>query len=37
MDRVRNEEVRKSAGIEKELASTVAQSIEKVWTRVRNG
>ena len=31
MDRVRNEEVRRRAGIERELASRADQSIEMVW------
>ena len=33
MDRVRNEEVRRTAGIVRALASRVDQSVEKVWTR----
>ena len=37
MDRVRNEEVRISAGIESELASRTDQSIENVWARRKNG
>ena len=37
MDRVRNEEVCKRAGIERELASRVDQSIEMVWACGKNG
>ena len=37
MDRVRNEEVRRRAGIERELASRADQSIEMVWARAKNG
>ena len=36
MDRVRNGEVRKRAGIESELASYLNQSIEMVWTHGQN-
>ena len=36
MDRVRNEEVRRRAGIERELASR-AESIEMVWACGKNG
>ena len=31
MDRIRNDEVRTRAGIERELASRADQSIEMVW------
>ena len=37
MNRVRNEEVRNRAGIEKELASREDQSIEMVWACGKNG
>ena len=37
MDRIRNEVVRGRAGIEREMASRVDQSIEVVWTREENG
>ena len=37
MDRVRNEEVRRRAGIERELASREDQSIEMVWAYGKNG
>ena len=37
MDRVRNEEVRRRAGIESELASRADQSIEMVWACGKNG
>ena len=37
MDRVRNEEVRRRAGIEMELASRADQSIEMVWACGKNG
>ena len=37
MDRVRNEEVRRKAGIERELASRADQSIEMVWACGKNG
>ena len=37
MDRVRNEDVRRRAGIEKELASRADESIEIVWTCGKNG
>ena len=39
MDRVRNEEVRKRAGIERELASRADQRvlIEMVWACEKNG
>ena len=37
MDRVRNEEVRRRAGIERELASRADQSSEMVWARGENG
>ena len=37
MDRDGNEEVRRRAGIEKELASTVDQSMGIVWTPGNNG
>ena len=37
MDRVRNEEVRRKSGIERELASRADQSVEKVWARGENG
>ena len=38
MDRVRNEEVRKRAGIERELASRAdIENIEMVWARAENG
>ena len=37
LDRVRNEEVRRQDGIERELASRVDQSTEMVWTRGVNG
>ena len=37
IDRIRNEEVRRKAGIGRELASRVDQSIEMVWTRGENG
>ena len=37
MDRVRNEEVRRRAGIERELASRGDQSIEIVWACGKNG
>ena len=33
MDRVRNEEVLRRAGIERELASRADQGIEMVWSR----
>ena len=36
MDRVRNEEVRRRAGIEREFASIVDQSIEMLWTLGEN-
>ena len=36
MDRVRNEEVRRRAGIEKDLASRADQSIEMLWARGKN-
>ena len=36
MDRVRNEEVRRRAGIEEELASRADQSIEMVWACGKN-
>ena len=37
MDRIRNDEVRRRAGIERELESRVDQSIEMIWTRGENG
>ena len=37
MDRVRNEEVRRRAGIEMELASRADQSIGMVWACGKNG
>ena len=37
MDRVRNEEVCRRAGIERELASRPNESIEMVWACGRNG
>ena len=37
MDRVRNEEVRRRAGIERKLASRVDQRIEMVWTCGKKG
>ena len=37
MDTVSNEEVRRRAGIEMELASRVDQSIEMVWACGKNG
>ena len=37
MDRVRNEEVCRRAGIGRELASRVDQSIEMVWACGQNG
>ena len=37
MDRVRNEEVRRRAGIERELASRAGQSFEMVWACGKNG
>ena len=37
MDRIRNEEVRRRAGIEMELASRADQSIEMVWACGKNG
>ena len=37
MDRVKNEEVRRRAGIERELASRTDQSIEMVWACGKNG
>ena len=37
MDRVRNEEVRRRAGIERELASRADQSIEMFWVCGKNG
>ena len=38
MDRVRNKEVRRRAGIERELASRADhKSIEMVWARGNNG
>ena len=37
MDRVRNEEVRRRAGIEWQLASRADQSIEIVWACGKNG
>ena len=37
MDRIRNEEVRRRAGIERELASRADQSIEMVWACRKNG
>ena len=37
MDRVRNEEVSRRAGIERELASRADQSIEMVWACLENG
>ena len=37
MYRVRNEEVRMRAGLERELASRADQSIEMVWQCGKNG
>ena len=37
MDRVRNEEVRRRDGIQRELASRADQSIEMVWACGKNG
>ena len=37
MTRVRNEDVRRRAGIERELASRADQSIEMVWACGKNG
>ena len=37
MDKVRNEEVRRRAGIERESASRADQSIEMVWPCGKNG
>ena len=37
MDRVRNEEMRRRAEIEMELASKADQSIEMVWACGKNG
>ena len=37
MDRVRNEEVRRRAGIERELVSRADQSIDMVWACGKNG
>ena len=37
MDRVRIEEVRRRAGIERELASRADQSIEMIWACGKNG
>ena len=37
MDRVKNEEVRRRAGVESELASSDLESIEMVWTRRVHG
>ena len=37
MNRVRNEEVRRIAGIERELVSRTDQSIEMVWASRKNG
>ena len=37
MDRVRNEEVRSRAGIERELASRADQRADMVWASGKNG
>ena len=37
MDRVRNEEVRRRAGIERELASRADQRVEMVWACAQKG
>ena len=37
MDTVRNQKVRRRAGIERELTSRADQSIEIVWAHVENG
>ena len=37
LDRIRNEEVHRRAGIGRELASRVDQSIEMVYTRGQHG
>ena len=37
MDRFRNEKVQRKAGIERELASRVDQSMAMVWTRGEKG
>ena len=37
MDRVSNEEVRRRAGIEREISSREDQSIEMVWACGKNG
>ena len=37
MDRVRNVEVRRRTGIEREVASRAYQSIQMVWTCGKNG
>ena len=37
MDRVRNEEVRRRAGIDRELSSRRSESIEMVWACGKNG
>ena len=37
MDRVRNEEVPRRAGIEREFASRADQSVEMVWECGKNG
>ena len=36
MDRVRNEDVRRRAGTERELASRADQSMEMVWAHGKN-
>ena len=37
LDRVRNEVVRRTVGIERKLASRVDQNIEMVWAYAKNG
>ena len=37
MDRVKNQEVRRRAGIERELASRADKSVEMVWGCGKNG